>query len=126
MPDAQPAPLPALPLLIVDDEPEIRELLRDVLEGEGYRVLTASNGAAALYVVQRTLIALVITDFMMPQLSGLDLAHRLRNDPQTAAILLILISAAPPQQMGDYFVAILHKPFAIDTLLQTVQQQLPS
>jgi CheY-like chemotaxis protein len=116
----------ALPLLIVDDEPEIRELLSTVLEEEGFRVLTASNGAVALYLIQRTPVALVLTDLMMPLISGLELAQRLHSNPETAAIPLILMSAAMPKPIADSFTLVIQKPFAIDTLVQLVRKLVPA
>ncbi|MDQ2999015.1 MAG: response regulator [Chloroflexota bacterium] len=125
MPDAPALPT-ALPLLIVDDEPEILDLLHTILEEEGFRVLAARNGAAALDLVQRTPVSLVLTDLMMPQLSGLELAQRLRSEPQTAAIPLVLMSAALPPQVGDVFTAVIQKPFVIDALLRIVRELLPT
>ena len=122
MSDSRPSPSPSLPLLIVDDEPEIANLLRDVFEDEGYRVLTASNGTAALSLLQRTPVALVVTDLMMPQLSGLELAQRLRSNPQTATIPLILMSAALPHEVSDLFALVIKKPFTIDAIVRAVRQ----
>jgi CheY-like chemotaxis protein len=122
MSDARPSPSPSLPLLIVDDENEICDLLRDVFEEEGFTVLTTSNGAAALSLLQRTPVALVVTDLMMPQLSGFELAQRLRSNPQTATIPLILMSAAMPQQLSDLFVLVIQKPFAIEAIVRAVNQ----
>jgi CheY-like chemotaxis protein len=109
-------------VLIVDDEPVILELIREVLEDEGFTVLTASTGTAALYLVQRTPVALILTDLMMPNFSGLELARRLHAHPETAAIPLVLMSAAMPEQVSDLFVAVIHKPFPIDTVVQTVRR----
>ena len=116
----------AHPVLIVDDEPVILELLRDVLEEAGFEVLTASNGAAALYVIQRTPVALVLTDFMMPNVTGIELAQQLHTNPQTATIPLLLMSAALPQPVGDAFAAVIHKPFAIENMVEIVRRFLPA
>lgn len=125
MPDDTSPEASLLPVLIVDDEPIILDLLRDVLEDEGFRVVTASNGAAALYLIQRTPVALVLTDLMMPFVSGIDLARQLHSNPQTAAIPLVLMSAALPQQVSDIFAAVIHKPFDVDTIVRVVRQLLP-
>lgn len=111
-------------ILIVDDEPSILELIHDILESEGYTVLVAHNGAAALRQIQQRPVALVLTDLMMPQLSGVELARRLRGDPNTAAIPIVLMSAAMPAGVSDLFVAILHKPFPIEKVTQVVRQCL--
>lgn len=115
----------SLPVLIVDDEPAILDLLRAILEDEGFTVMTASNGTAALYLIQRTPVALVLTDLMMPLVSGLDLARQLRSSPQTANIPLLLMSAALPQQVNPIFTAVIPKPFAVDTVVSIVRQFLP-
>lgn len=117
---------PVLPVLIVDDEPVILDLLRDVLEDAGFQVLTASNGAAALYVIQRTPVALVLTDLMMPNVTGIELANQLHTNPQTAAIPLLLMSAALPQPIGNAFAAVIHKPFAIEHMVEIVRQFFPA
>ena len=110
------------PVLIVDDERIIRELLRDVLEEEGFVVLTAANGREALQVIERTPIALVLTDLMMPEVSGMELARQLHTNPITATIPIMLMSAVPPDQIDDLFVVVLHKPFLIDTVIMNVGQ----
>jgi CheY-like chemotaxis protein len=116
----------ALPtVLIVDDEPDILDLLRDVLESEGLTVFTASNGRAALYLIQRSPVALVLTDWMMPHVSGIDLARQLRSNPATTTIPLLLMSAAMPQHISDMFAAVIHKPFALDTVIELVREFLP-
>lgn len=114
-------PLPS-PVLIVDDERIILELLRDVLEEEGFVVLTAANGREALQVIERTPIALVLTDLMMPEVSGMELARQLHTNPVTAAIPIMLMSAVPPHQIDDLFVVVFHKPFLIDAVIMNVGQ----
>jgi CheY-like chemotaxis protein len=125
MPDDIPPEAASLPVLIVDDEPHILDLLRDVLEDEGFTVITASNGAAALYLIQRSPVALVLTDLMMPFVSGIDLARQLHSNPQTATVPLLLMSAVMPQQVSSIFAAVIHKPFEVDALVQLVRQFLP-
>jgi CheY-like chemotaxis protein len=125
MPDDIPPEATSLPVLIVDDEPHILDLLRDVLEDEGFTVITASNGAAALYVIQRSPVALVLTDLMMPFVSGIDLARQLHSNPETATIPLLLMSAVLPQPVSGIFAAVIHKPFEVDALIQLVRQFLP-
>ena len=109
-------------VLIVDDEPVILDLLRDVLEEAGYAVLSASNGAAALYLVQRAPVALILTDLMMPNMSGIELARRVRANADTQAIPLVLMSAAMPKNVDDLFAAVIHKPFAIDQVVEVVRK----
>lgn len=116
----------ARPIVVVDDELNILELIQEILEEEGFSVLTAHNGAAALHLLERTPAVLVLTDFMMPQINGIELAQRLRADPKTAAIPIILMSAALPADIGDMFAEVIQKPFPITTIIEVVRACLPS
>jgi CheY-like chemotaxis protein len=111
-----------LPVLIVDDDSEILDMLRNVLEEAGFVVLTAGDGKAALALLQHTSVALVLTDLMMPQLTGLQLAQQMRSNPQTAAIPVLVMSAALPPHLPDVFVAVIAKPFELDDLVTSVRQ----
>lgn len=113
---------PVLPILIVDDDPVVLGMLRDVLQEDGLPVVSANNGVAALIHLQRSSVALVLTDFMMPGLSGLELADQLRYKPETAAIPVILISAFPPPDVGSRVAAVISKPFDLDELLRVVRR----
>jgi CheY-like chemotaxis protein len=112
------------PIIIVDDEPVILELIRDILHEEGFSVLTANTGAAALQLIKQRAVALVLTDLMMPNLTGLELAHRLHSDPATATIPIILMSAAMPPDVGDIFADVIHKPFPLEVIVQVVRRAL--
>ena len=113
------------PILIVDDEMVILEMLRDVLTEEGFRVVSANNGVAALFLLQRTSVALVLTDFMMPGLNGIEFAAQLRQNPQTADLPLLLMSAVPPPDVGAQFLAVITKPFALDLVVRLVREFYP-
>lgn len=76
-------------VLIVDDEAQMRGLLEDLLEGD-YQVLTASNGAEALQLLERDGAELIITDLVMPQMNGIDLVMAVRQ--QYPALKIIAIS----------------------------------
>jgi CheY-like chemotaxis protein len=80
-------------LLIVEDDPDIRALLKTALEFRDYRVVTTNNGRQALDRIQDELPVLVIADIMMPQLDGFGLVHRLRINPETRNIPVIFITA---------------------------------
>ena len=109
-------------ILIVDDEPLIREVLAEVLADEGYAVHSAADGQEALEAIAADLPDLVITDVMMPRLSGWDLLDRVRQ--QHPLLPMILISAvgqraARPERLTDH-TAFLAKPFALDELLALI------
>lgn len=80
-------------VLIVDDEPAVREMLAVALEMAGFEVKEADDASAALHQVASSLPDLMLIDWMMPQVSGLELCRRLRRNPDTANIPLILLTA---------------------------------
>jgi two-component system alkaline phosphatase synthesis response regulator PhoP len=80
-------------ILIVDDTPDCLFVLRGMIEGQGYRVRTAKSGPDALAQVASHSPDLVLLDVMMPEMSGIEVLERLRADPVTAAIPVILVTA---------------------------------
>lgn len=114
-------PMPAT-ILVVDDELYIVEFVATVLEDEGYRVERAYNGREALARLARGGCDLLITDNMMPHLSGLQLINRLRAEP-TLDLPVILMSAVTPQSPIPPTV-FLPKPFGLDDLLARVEALL--
>ena len=80
-------------VLIVDDEPAIRGMLIVALEMAGFEVVEAESAASALHEIADSVPDLMLIDWMMPQVSGLELCRRLRRNPDTASIPLILLTA---------------------------------
>ena len=80
-------------VIIVDDEPAVREMLAVALEMAGFEVKEADDASSALHQVASSLPDLMLIDWMMPQVSGLELCRRLRRNPDTANIPLILLTA---------------------------------
>ncbi len=85
--------VPIGPILVVEDIPNILELLEVALRFKGYPVVTACNGQEALEAIKRERPALVITDILMPKMDGYALAQKLRTNPNTRQIPLIFLSA---------------------------------
>ncbi|HEX8561139.1 MAG TPA: diguanylate cyclase [Pyrinomonadaceae bacterium] len=81
-------------VLVVDDEPDKRLLLAFALENEGYQVYTADDGAAGLAAVEVYQPDLIVTDVMMPRMDGYEMVRRVRANPQTKFIPVIIQSAA--------------------------------
>jgi len=96
-------------VLVVDDEPDIRFLVRTTLELAGYGVVEAAHGEAALEQVRRSAPQLVVTDRMMPRMNGGELIERLRADGTTKAIPIVMITGTRGGQVGAD--AVLGKPF---------------
>ncbi len=110
-------------IVVAEDDDEIRAILTEVLESEGYRVLDAPDGAAALDLVERAQPDLLLTDNMMPRLGGTELIARIYARHGTT-LPIILLSAAPtgPVPAPARFLA---KPFDLTQLLVLVRRLLP-
>jgi two-component system phosphate regulon response regulator PhoB len=80
-------------ILVVEDEADIRELLRHVLEAAGYAVRAVGDGEAALREVRAARPGLVLLDLMLPGMDGLDLCRRLRERPETRELPIVMLTA---------------------------------
>ncbi|MBD3561023.1 hybrid sensor histidine kinase/response regulator, partial [Planktothrix sp. FACHB-1355] len=87
-------------ILIVDDDKNIRALLRQQLESEGYQIREAKDGIDAINQVKHKKPDLIILDVMMPHINGFDVAAVLKNDPQTMSIPIIILSIVEDKQRG--------------------------
>jgi CheY-like chemotaxis protein len=87
------------PVLVVDDEQDLLEILRDRLEGEGYRVLTARDGLEALERAREVTPACIILDLKMPRLGGLDALGTLRR--QAPGAYLIVLTGSPNRPLAE-------------------------
>jgi len=114
------------PILVVEDEPDIRELMVAILEGEGYYVSTASNGAQALTHLQTgPRPCIILLDLMMPVMDGWTFCQEKGKDPALEAIPVVVVSAVARQDPRNACVqAVDHllKPVDIGSLLATVQR----
>ncbi len=110
-------------ILIVDDEFGIVEALTDVLGEEGYAVSSARNGKDGLKRVEETKPDLLLVDYMMPVMDGLELIEQLKAH-KDGAIPIILMTAVKKDQLPTGFKvqAVLQKPFGVDELLDLVKQ----
>ena len=93
------APAAAPTVLVVEDDPVILRLLEVNFDLEGFSVLVAQDGAEGIEVAQAKRPDVIVSDIMMPKVSGLELVETLKADPTTASIPIILLSAKA--QSGD-------------------------
>jgi CheY-like chemotaxis protein len=107
-------------VLIVDDEPAIVDLLSQLLEDEGYRVVSAGDGMAALETAQKRRPDLVIADVMMPRMDGFTLVDRLADGEHPVPVIL-MSAAVESRRQGVPFIA---KPFDLGELLELVNAYL--
>ncbi|BDI18911.1 hypothetical protein ANSO36C_47130 [Nostoc cf. commune SO-36] len=109
-------------ILVVDDDANIRELLRQQLENEGYNVREGKDGVDAIHQIKTARPDLILLDVMMPQINGFDVAAVLKNDPQTADIPIIILSIIENKERG-YHIGIdryLTKPINTEKLLNEI------
>ncbi|MFL7960904.1 Response regulator receiver domain-containing protein [Pseudomonas sp. NFIX10] len=114
-------------ILVVDDEYLIADILGFALEDEGFMVVKASNGQKGLEVLERERPALIITDFMMPVMDGLEFATAVRALPAVKGLPIILMSGAQAHvgmKRSDLFDAVLPKPFDIASIVAEVKRLL--
>jgi two-component system chemotaxis response regulator CheY len=116
----------AAPILVVDDDPSIRTTVSDVLDLEGYRVVTAANGAEALEQVEQNLPLLVLLDMRMPVMDGWGFARAVASRGLKLPILVMTAAdnaRAWAEEIGaDGYVA---KPFDLTDLIAAIERLAP-
>jgi len=114
--------------LVVDDSRAVRMILAKTLKELGYEVREAANGREALEVieVEKTAVTLVLADWNMPEINGLDLLKRLRQDPELSSLVVVMVTteteldqmAAALEAGANEYVM---KPFTKDILMEKLQ-----
>ena len=116
-------------VLVVEDEPAQREVLSYNLEAEGFRVTTAEDGEAALLAVEEETPDIIVLDWMLPKVSGIEICRRLKTRAETRSLPIIMLSARSEEvdrvrglETGadDYVV----KPYSLVELMARVRTQL--
>jgi two-component system copper resistance phosphate regulon response regulator CusR len=129
-------------ILVVDDEPDVAESIRAVLEHSGFEVVVANSAAAGLEAVETQEFAVVVTDIIMPKVNGLELIRNLRRNHPGLQIIAISgggsfgpLSHKPDAISTHAFIAaardagavvVLTKPFDMDDLLAAIRRHLPN
>ena len=85
-------------ILVVKDDQHVLELLLELLEPEGYQVLSATSAKRALELTATVRADLVLCDVVMPEMNGLELCHRLKSDPETAEMPVMMVSAVSKEE----------------------------
>ena len=113
-------------VLVVDDNEDIARITAGFLTAKGYTVVTASNGTRALELVTQSPPNCILLDIMMPHMSGLEVLSRLKQDPTTSSIPVILVTAkgrdedvfAGYKEGADYYIT---KPFSSQQLIYGIR-----
>ena len=111
------------PILIVEDDRDMREMMAQLLTLEGFRASTAANGRDALEYLQRgDLPDLILLDLMMPVMDGWEFRRLQREDPALANLPVIVLSALDPSRVAEFGETVfLTKPLDFDRLLELVR-----
>ncbi|MFH0877137.1 MAG: response regulator [Candidatus Omnitrophota bacterium] len=110
-------------ILVVDDEADIREIVRFYLVEEGYEVVEAANGQEAILKALREKPDLIVLDIMMPGINGFEVAKHLKDDPNTHEIPIIILSVlAHDSQYRQGILDYISKPFRQEDLVSTVRR----
>jgi len=110
-------------ILLIEDEPDIRTILKDVLEWEGYSVYTASNGKEGMEILLKMPPPdLILLDLMMPVMNGWEFAHALETDSAYGQIPIVTLSAFSDPEKKIRAKAFVNKPVDLDVLLDLVRE----
>jgi two-component system chemotaxis response regulator CheY len=115
-------------VLVVDDEPMLREIVAESLRDAGYSVESAAHGVEALELMRRRPPHAVVLDLMMPRLDGTGFVELMRRNPRLASVPILLVTAAygaaeAAERLGAR--ACITKPFELDRLIEAVRDLMP-
>lgn len=115
------SPMESKRILIVENEPILRQWLVKYLRKKGWQVSEASNGTQAYVQIQLSAMQIILTDLLMPRISGFDLIHSLKHDPLLRSIPVIIMTGSPSGALQDLMAThrelrVLFKPFALEDL----------
>ena len=114
-------------VLVIDDEFGIAELFEAILEDEGHRVLTATDGKRGLEVLAEERANLVFLDYMMPVMDGAAVLRGMKADPALQGIPIVIMSSMPEATVAERcsgYVTFMRKPFKIDQVTELAERLL--
>lgn len=131
LPGTGPMNRPEAKILIIDDDPNITDLLSDILTQDGYKVIVCNSSRDALYMAQQIVPDLLLLDLMMPEMDGFDVCEFFKQDPvlKLSRIVILSVRDFPESRIKGYHVgadAYLSKPFQLDELREIIRRQILS
>jgi len=115
-------------ILLVEDEFNIRQNIKALLELEEFTITDVKNGEEAVSALEKKHFDLIITDVMMTKMNGVELLKHIRSNSKTQAVPVILITAKPKKEIQNYLepnkTYYLAKPFNFESLIASVQKAL--
>jgi DNA-binding response OmpR family regulator len=112
-------------VLVVEDDPALRRLYRDALQGAGFAVISVDDGLGALKLVELEKPAAVVLDLNLPRVAGRDVEQELRAHPETRQIPIIVVSGTDTRHLNPRdFECIFQKPISPDELVAAVHRCL--
>ncbi len=114
-------------ILVVDDDPDIRDVIAETLADEGFNVVTSGDGQAAVDIALEHPPNLIVLDLMMPKMSGWQVIEALQASPRGATIPIVLVSASRDLERTakqSEVAACLAKPFDLESLVRVVEQHV--
>ncbi len=118
-------------VMIVDDEKEILEITKRMLEKEGIQVITANNGREALEILKKEKPDYIFLDIMMPEMDGWEVLRKIKEDPNLKDIPVAMLTVKPitesieREEFEKYIVDYVTKPFSKRDLIETIKQVYP-
>lgn len=110
------------PILVIEDNDDVRDMMAVTLELEGHRVVTASNGREALYLLHHGVEpCMILLDLMMPVMNGWEFQKAVEREPQLRDIPIVVVSATGTDVNRTQAAAVLPKPIDVDKLLDVVE-----
>jgi len=114
-------------VLVIEDDVDIAQLIAMQLRCEGFQVFTTAYGEEAMSLVHAKPVDLITLDMMLPDITGTEVLHRIKANPETADIPVIIVSVLLPEQTEDVTqkaVDYITKPFAFDKLMESIRNTL--
>ena len=123
LPDRAPPGSPRVSVLVLDDDQEVSQSLRELIEDQGYRAICVANGRDALAVLEHERPSLMLVDLFMPVMNGVEFLHVVKTRESLAAIPRVIMTATNDYMIGvKEDLPVLYKPIDLDSLLRMLRK----